>query len=122
MKLPNNDHDVIQHERENYPTRSSGIIPTWGCINQGAAARADINNWLEGMTDEERAKRLKDNKRFSQLETINYVDMQMVGVDPNGATEIMTCLMEMLKWAAYLPEHADHDLDKAISVIKKYSK
>jgi hypothetical protein len=66
MKLPHNDHDVIQYERENYPTRSSGIIPPWGCINQGAAARADINKWLEGMTDEEMVKHLENEREYQK--------------------------------------------------------
>ena len=54
MKLPNNDHSLDQHHRENYPTRSNGIIPTWVKRREGKDARKYINAWLDEMTPEER--------------------------------------------------------------------
>ena len=54
MRLPSNDHLLDQHHRENYPTRSNGIIPTWVKRREGKDARKYLNAWLDDMTPEER--------------------------------------------------------------------
>ena len=65
LVLPNNDHDVQQHERENYPTRSNGIIPTWFKGESKEASKCQ-REWIEGMTPEQHAKHLENELFYQQ--------------------------------------------------------
>lgn len=66
MKLPSNDHSLDQHHRENYPTRSNGIIPTWVKRREGKDARKYLNAWLDEMTPEERQQHLENEAQLKR--------------------------------------------------------
>ena len=66
MKLPSNDHSLDQHNREHYPTRSNGIIPTWVKRREGKDARKCINAWLDEMTPEERQQHLENEVQLKR--------------------------------------------------------
>ena len=66
MKLPSNDHSLDQHHRENYPTRSNGIIPTWVKRREGKDARKYLNAWLDDMSPEERQQHLENEAQLKR--------------------------------------------------------
>ena len=65
MKLPSNDHDIIQHERENYPSGGNGMIPTW-LKGESKAASKYQREWVDGMTEEEHAKHLANELEYQK--------------------------------------------------------
>jgi len=65
MKLPSNDHYIQEHERENYPTRSNGIIPTW-LKGESKAASNYQREWVDSMTPEQHAKHLANELEYQK--------------------------------------------------------
>ena len=66
MRLQSNDYLLDQHHRENYPTRSNGIIPTWVKRREGKDARKYLNAWLDEMTPEERQQHLENEAQLKR--------------------------------------------------------
>ena len=65
MKLPSNDHDIQAYERENYPTRSNGIIPTWLRSEKWLVAK-EQKEWIDGMSAEEWQKHLSNELEYQK--------------------------------------------------------
>jgi ribosomal protein S12 methylthiotransferase accessory factor YcaO len=65
MKLPNNDHDIEQHSRENYPSGGNGMIPTWLRSEKGLAAK-EQKEWIEGMSSEQYQRHLANELEYQK--------------------------------------------------------